>query len=53
MADSGSALRGSLLQLQACSSAEDRCNSSLAGFQLIRSLGQECVLCSDSALLGG
>nr|XP_055174250.1 DNA-dependent protein kinase catalytic subunit isoform X3 [Nyctereutes procyonoides] len=51
MADSGSRLRGSLLQLRESLSAGDRCSAAMASYQLIRGLGQECVLSSDPAVL--
>lgn len=53
MADSGSCVRGSLLQLQESLSAADRCGVAVASGQLLRGLGQECVLSSGPALLGG
>ena len=53
MADSGSCVRGSLLQLQESLSAADRCGAAVARGQLLRGLGQECVLSSGPALLGG
>lgn len=53
MADSGSCVRGSLLQLQESLSAADRCGAAVASGQLLRGLGQECVLSSGPALLGG
>lgn len=52
MAESGSGARGSLLQLQESLSAGDRCSAAMASYQLIRGLGQECVLSSDPAVLG-
>ncbi|XP_042110110.1 DNA-dependent protein kinase catalytic subunit [Ovis aries] len=51
MADSGSCVRGSLLQLQESLSAADRCGAAVASGQLLRGLGQECVLSSGPALL--
>ncbi|KAF4022262.1 hypothetical protein G4228_013963 [Cervus hanglu yarkandensis] len=51
MADSGSGVRGSLLQLQESLSAADRCGAAVASGQLLRGLGQECVLSSGPALL--
>ncbi|XP_038296991.1 DNA-dependent protein kinase catalytic subunit isoform X3 [Canis lupus familiaris] len=51
MAESGSGARGSLLQLQESLSAGDRCSAAMASYQLIRGLGQECVLSSDPAVL--
>lgn len=53
MADSGSAVSRSLLQLQEALSAADRCSAAVAGHQLIRGLGQECVLSASPAVLGG
>lgn len=53
MADAGSGVRGTLLQLQESLSAADRCGAAMAGCQLLRGLGQECVLSSGPALLGG
>jgi len=53
MADSGSGVRLSLLQLQESLSASDRCSAAVASCQLLRGLGQECVLSSGPALLGG
>uniref|UniRef100_A0A8C7C4I0 DNA-dependent protein kinase catalytic subunit n=1 Tax=Neovison vison TaxID=452646 RepID=A0A8C7C4I0_NEOVI len=51
MADSASDVRGSLLQLQESLSAGDRCSAAMASYQLIRGLGQECVLSSGPAVL--
>uniref|UniRef100_A0A8D1F779 DNA-dependent protein kinase catalytic subunit n=1 Tax=Sus scrofa TaxID=9823 RepID=A0A8D1F779_PIG len=51
MADSGSGVRLSLLQLQESLSASDRCSAAVASCQLLRGLGQECVLSSGPALL--
>ncbi|KAI5763568.1 PRKDC protein [Gulo gulo luscus] len=51
MADSASGVRGSLLQLQESLSAGDRCSAAMASYQLIRGLGQECVLSSGPAVL--
>ncbi|XP_045857456.1 DNA-dependent protein kinase catalytic subunit isoform X2 [Meles meles] len=51
MADSASDMRGSLLQLQESLSAGDRCSAAMASYQLIRGLGQECVLSSGHAVL--
>ncbi|KAM5211726.1 DNA-dependent protein kinase catalytic subunit isoform 1-T1 [Hipposideros larvatus] len=51
MADSRSGVQGSLLQLQESLSAADRCSAAMASYQLIRGLGQECVLSTDPAVL--
>uniref|UniRef100_A0A2K6UMZ3 DNA-dependent protein kinase catalytic subunit n=1 Tax=Saimiri boliviensis boliviensis TaxID=39432 RepID=A0A2K6UMZ3_SAIBB len=51
MAGSGAGVRCSLLRLQETLSAADRCGAALAGHQLIRGLGQECVLSGSPALL--
>ncbi|XP_047579539.1 DNA-dependent protein kinase catalytic subunit isoform X1 [Lutra lutra] len=51
MADSASDVRGSLVQLQESLSAGDRCSAAMASYQLIRGLGQECVLSSGPAVL--
>ncbi|XP_004680100.1 PREDICTED: DNA-dependent protein kinase catalytic subunit [Condylura cristata] len=51
MASSDSGVRGSLLQLQTSLSAADRCSAATASCQLIRGLGQECVLCAGHAAL--
>ncbi|XP_057593505.1 DNA-dependent protein kinase catalytic subunit isoform X2 [Hippopotamus amphibius kiboko] len=51
MADAGSGVRRSLLQLQESLSAADRCGAAVASCQLLRGLGQECVLGSGPALL--
>uniref|UniRef100_A0A452TWI8 DNA-dependent protein kinase catalytic subunit n=1 Tax=Ursus maritimus TaxID=29073 RepID=A0A452TWI8_URSMA len=51
MADSASGMRASLLQLQESLSAGDRCSAAMASYQLIRGLGQECVLSSSPAVL--
>lgn len=53
MADAGAGIRGWLLQLQEFVSAPDRCSAAGASYQLIHSLGQECVLSTSSAVLGG
>lgn len=53
MADEGAGVRGWLLQLQEFLSAADRCSAAGASYQLIRGLGQECVLSTSSAVLGG
>ncbi|KAM4865347.1 DNA-dependent protein kinase catalytic subunit [Thomomys bottae] len=50
MADSRSGLRASLLQLQDLVSAADSCSAAVAGYQLVRGLGQECVLSTSSAV---
>ncbi|XP_068381983.1 DNA-dependent protein kinase catalytic subunit isoform X2 [Eschrichtius robustus] len=51
MADAGSGVRVTLLQLQESLSAADRCGAAVASCQLLRGLGQECVLSSGPALL--
>ncbi|XP_060247015.1 DNA-dependent protein kinase catalytic subunit isoform X1 [Meriones unguiculatus] len=51
MADSGSGVRCWLLQLQEFLSATDRCSAAGASYQLIRGLGQECVLSTSSSVL--
>ncbi|XP_054564392.1 DNA-dependent protein kinase catalytic subunit isoform X1 [Eptesicus fuscus] len=51
MADSAGGVQGSLLQLQESLSAADRCGAALASHQLIRGLGQECVLSAGPAVL--
>ncbi|KAI5273209.1 Dna-Dependent Protein Kinase Catalytic Subunit [Manis pentadactyla] len=51
MVDSGSAVQRSLLQLQEALSAADRCSAAVASHQLIRGLGQECVLSASPAVL--
>ena len=53
MADSRSGVQGSLLQLQEFLSTADRCSAAVASHQLIRGLGQECVLSTSPAVLGG
>lgn len=53
MADAGIGVRCWLLQLQEFVSAADRCSAAGASYQLIRSLGQECVLSTSSAGQGG
>ncbi|GAB1300036.1 DNA-dependent protein kinase catalytic subunit [Apodemus speciosus] len=53
MADAGVGVQCWLLQLQEFVSAADRCNAAGASYQLIRSLGQECVLSTSSAVQGG
>lgn len=52
MADPGAGLRCWLLQLQEFVSAADRYNAAGASYQLIRGLGQECVLSTCSAVQG-
>ncbi|ERE76154.1 DNA-dependent protein kinase catalytic subunit [Cricetulus griseus] len=51
MEDAGAGIRGWLLQLQEFLSAADRCSAAGASYQLIRGLGQECVLSTSSAVL--
>ncbi|XP_021104653.1 DNA-dependent protein kinase catalytic subunit isoform X3 [Heterocephalus glaber] len=51
MADSRTGVRGSLLELQEFLSTADRCSAATASYQLIRGLGQECVLSTSSAVL--
>ncbi|CAK6438705.1 unnamed protein product [Pipistrellus nathusii] len=51
MADPAGGVQGSLLQLQESLSAADRCGAALASHQLIRGLGQECVLSAGPAVL--
>ncbi|XP_053785435.1 DNA-dependent protein kinase catalytic subunit isoform X4 [Desmodus rotundus] len=51
MADSRSGVQGSLLQLQEFLSTADRCSAAVASHQLIRGLGQECVLSTSPAVL--
>lgn len=53
MATPACGVRGSLLQLQQYLSAADRCGAAMASYQLIRGLGQECVLSAGPAVLGG
>lgn len=53
MADPGTPVQGILLQLRDCLSSADRCGAAMAGSQLIRGLGQECVLSTSPAVLGG
>lgn len=53
MAEEGTGVRCWLLQLQEFLSAADRCSAAGASYQLIRSLGQECVLSTSSAVQGG
>ncbi|XP_029417234.1 DNA-dependent protein kinase catalytic subunit-like [Nannospalax galili] len=49
MADAGCGVRGSLLQLQELLSEQNHCSAAGVGHQLIRGLGQECVLGSRAA----
>ncbi|XP_053414339.1 DNA-dependent protein kinase catalytic subunit [Nycticebus coucang] len=51
MAGSRAGVQGSLLQLRECLSSVDRCSAAMAGYQLIRGLGQECVLSTSPAVL--
>ncbi|XP_044600073.2 DNA-dependent protein kinase catalytic subunit [Equus asinus] len=51
MAHSGSGLQGFLMQLQESLSAADRCSAAMAGYHLIRGLGQECMLSTGPAVL--
>ncbi|XP_040828526.1 DNA-dependent protein kinase catalytic subunit [Ochotona curzoniae] len=51
MADPGTPVQGILLQLRDCLSSADRCGAAMAGSQLIRGLGQECVLSTSPAVL--
>ncbi|XP_010628625.1 DNA-dependent protein kinase catalytic subunit [Fukomys damarensis] len=51
MADSRSSVRGSLLQLQEFLSTADHYSAATSSYQLIRGLGQECVLSTSSAVL--
>ncbi|XP_013375655.1 PREDICTED: DNA-dependent protein kinase catalytic subunit isoform X2 [Chinchilla lanigera] len=51
MADSGTGVRGSLLQLQEFLSTADHYSAATASYQLIRGLGQECVLSTSPAVL--
>ncbi|XP_060054547.1 DNA-dependent protein kinase catalytic subunit-like [Erinaceus europaeus] len=50
MADSGSGLQSSLKQLQESLAAADRCGAAMTSCQLIRRLGQECVLSCGTAV---
>lgn len=52
MAAPGGGVQGSLLRLQESLSAADRCGAAMAGCQLLRALGQECVLSAGPAVLG-
>lgn len=52
MAARGGGVQGSLLRLHECLSAADRCGAAMAGCQLLRALGQECVLSAGPAVLG-
>ncbi|XP_006170510.1 DNA-dependent protein kinase catalytic subunit [Tupaia chinensis] len=51
MAGSGSGVQDYLLQLQESLSATDLCGAAMVGYQLIRGLGQECLLSSGPAEL--
>ncbi|KAM7075469.1 DNA-dependent protein kinase catalytic subunit isoform 1-T1 [Molossus nigricans] len=51
MAPPASGVRGSLQQLQQYLSAADRCGAAMASYQLIRCLGQECVVSAGPAVL--
>ncbi|KAM9198416.1 DNA-dependent protein kinase catalytic subunit isoform 2-T2 [Dugong dugon] len=51
MATTGAGLQGSLQQLQEYLSAVDRGTAALAGYQLIRGLGLECLLSASPAAL--
>ncbi|XP_062935178.1 DNA-dependent protein kinase catalytic subunit [Cynocephalus volans] len=51
MAGGGPGPQARLLQLQECLSAADRCGAAVDGHQLIRGLGQECVLSASPAAL--
>ncbi|XP_058131499.1 DNA-dependent protein kinase catalytic subunit [Dasypus novemcinctus] len=51
MAAAGSDVQRSLMQLQECLSAADRCGAAMAAYHLIRGLGQECVLSASPAVL--
>ncbi|XP_053516892.1 DNA-dependent protein kinase catalytic subunit isoform X2 [Artibeus jamaicensis] len=51
MADFRSGVQGSLLQLQEFLSTADRYSAAVASHQLIRGLGQECVLSTNPAVL--
>jgi hypothetical protein len=53
MAESRAGVRGPLMQLQESLSAADHQSAALASHQLIRGLGQECVLSASPAVLGG
>ncbi|XP_048223408.1 DNA-dependent protein kinase catalytic subunit [Perognathus longimembris pacificus] len=50
MADSGSGVRASLLHLHDCLAAADSHGAALAGSQLVRGLGRECVLSASPAV---
>ncbi|XP_042541900.1 DNA-dependent protein kinase catalytic subunit [Dipodomys spectabilis] len=50
MADSRSGVRASLLQLQDYLSAADHGTAAVASYQLVRGLGQECVLSTSPAV---
>uniref|UniRef100_A0A8C6A8F9 DNA-dependent protein kinase catalytic subunit n=1 Tax=Marmota marmota marmota TaxID=9994 RepID=A0A8C6A8F9_MARMA len=51
MADSGAGLQGYLLRLQESLSTADRYNAASASYQLIRGLGQECVLSTSPSVV--
>ncbi|XP_023573460.1 DNA-dependent protein kinase catalytic subunit [Octodon degus] len=51
MADSRSGVQGSLLELQEFLSTADHYSAATASYQLIRGLGQECVLSTSRAVL--
>ncbi|KAM5298283.1 DNA-dependent protein kinase catalytic subunit [Ctenodactylus gundi] len=51
MAEPGTGTRDSLLRLQKSLSAADHCSAAVASCQLIRGLGQECVLSTGPAVL--
>ncbi|XP_073924597.1 DNA-dependent protein kinase catalytic subunit isoform X2 [Castor canadensis] len=51
MAESWAGVRGPLMQLQESLSAADHQSAALASHQLIRGLGQECVLSASPAVL--
>ncbi|XP_037658373.1 DNA-dependent protein kinase catalytic subunit [Choloepus didactylus] len=51
MAAAGADVQGSLKKLQELLSANDRCGAAMAGYHLIRGLGQQCVLSASPAVL--
>uniref|UniRef100_A0A8C9DUV3 DNA-dependent protein kinase catalytic subunit n=1 Tax=Prolemur simus TaxID=1328070 RepID=A0A8C9DUV3_PROSS len=51
MAGSGAGVQGRLRQLRECLASADRGGAASAGYQLIRGLGQECVLTTSPAVL--
>uniref|UniRef100_A0A8C5VNI8 DNA-dependent protein kinase catalytic subunit n=1 Tax=Microcebus murinus TaxID=30608 RepID=A0A8C5VNI8_MICMU len=51
MAGSGAGVQGGLRQLQECLSSADPGGAASAGYQLIRGLGQQCVLSTSPAVL--